>query len=64
MLDKESIVWYNIYSNKEVVILKKKKQHEIKERKFWDVSPIEKVVPNKKRYNRKKDKKEKEYRYR
>ena len=44
--------------------MKKKEQHEIKERKFWDVNPIEKVVPNKKRYNRKKDKKEKEYRYR
>lgn len=44
--------------------MKKKKQYEIKERKFWDVNPVQKVVPDKKKYNRKRDKKREEYRYR
>lgn len=42
---------------------KKREQHEIKERQFWDINPIQRVVPNKKKYNRKRDKREKEYKY-
>ena len=47
-----------------MITLKRKEQHEIKERKFWDVNPVQKVVPDKKKYNRKRDKKNEEYRYR
>lgn len=39
-----------------------KKQHEIKERKHWEINPVEKVIPSKKKYDRKRDKKDKEYR--
>ena len=37
---------------------KPKHQHEMVGRRVWGMNPIQKVIPNKKRYNRKRDKKE------
>lgn len=35
---------------------KKKKQHEMVGRRTWEMSPVQQTIPNKKRYNRKKQK--------
>ena len=39
---------------------KSKHQHEMGGRRVWNMNPTQKVIPNKKRYNRKRDKKEME----
>lgn len=39
---------------------KSKHQHEMVGRRVWNMNPTQKVIPNKKRYNRKRDKKEME----
>ena len=33
---------------------KKKEQHELVGRRTWEINPLQKVIPNKKRYNRRK----------
>lgn len=40
-----------------------KEQHELVGRRMWEMSPVQRVVPNKKAYNRKKMKKVSAYDY-
>lgn len=37
----------------------KKEQHELVGRRTWEINPMQKVIPNKKRYNRRKEKNKK-----
>ncbi len=39
---------------------RQKREDDLAKRQVWDVNPITKVIPNKKKYDRKKDKKVKE----